>query len=625
MIKFINSALGSGRRYKHASSNASNGGASERGRSTYPADPFDPDCLDDAGKTGEPAPAIARGVIAPAALFSAPAAQANASGTAAAAKAPAKAAAETRPAKKAKAASTKHPVTVVLGTRVRVQCDDRKNYEGTVDSWDAEAGEWKIVLDDGGAPPTHPAPLASPCLLPALHAHCTWRGVVRRGMVRRVVMARDVRSSAGDEVSSPIDADTWDVEVITRESTPESRRIGPAPSAGSTSSVLARAGKKARPREDSSGAESDTSHEDLPLQPARKRGQNGPKNKQQALREYVVKQPAFQTLTQHIPKEKAEELLAIGLRFQGQGLEIFFVDGPFLDFCETIALFNGSPKPIVKRSKLKMLKTWTNHKNEHYEYLGGPRPQVVTVRDAGNIVLTPKGKHNLLMHIDTEEEGLEHSLENMCRNLSSDVMTKLFEFSRSLPSQVETVNKCMDLRKATHEKSKQQMREQIKILEERQGCSSGQARRSLQGDAQFLYRGLFPEKKDRDGKTIYRKDKTPVTFTAAEMVMIANPQIKSKQQVYSRSIVAFANEPIIHATLLQRTAVTARMNRGEDHRTAHKAVGMSKGINLALLFGIPEDDHEQLADLSFNKTTGIELFGREQQLLQIEAGADAGP
>jgi hypothetical protein len=389
--------------------------------------------------------------------------------------------------------------------------------------------------------------------------------------------------------------------------------------------VLARAGKKARPREDSSGAESDTSHEDLPLQPARKRAKNGPKNKQQALREYVVKQPAFQTLTQHIPKEKAEELLAIGLQLQGQGLEIFFNDGPFLDFCETIALFNGSSKKIVKRSKLKMLKTWTNRNNEHYEYRGGLRPEIVTVRDVGNIVLTAKGKHNLLMHIDTEEEGLAHSLENMCRNLSSDVMTKLFEFSRSLPSQVETVNKYLDLTKTTHEKSKQQMREQMKILEERQGCSSGQARRSLQGDAQFLYRGLFPEKKDCDGKTIYRKDKTPVTFTAAEMVMKANPQIKSKQQVYSRSIMAFANEPIIHATLLQRTAVTARMNRGEDHRAAHKAVGESKGINLALLFGIPEDDHVQLADLSFNKTTGIELFGREQQLLQIEAGADAGP
>jgi hypothetical protein len=177
MIKFINSALSSGRRYKHASSNASNGGASARGRSTYPADPFDPDCLDDAGKTGEPAPTMARGVITPAALFSAPAAQANASGTAAAAKAPAKAAAETAPAKKAKAASTKHPVTVVLGTRVRVRCDDRKHYEGTVNSWDAAAGEWKIVLDDGGAPLSP----ARACFRLARSLHVARRGAARHG------------------------------------------------------------------------------------------------------------------------------------------------------------------------------------------------------------------------------------------------------------------------------------------------------------------------------------------------------------------------------------------------------------------------------------------------------------
>jgi hypothetical protein len=171
------SVLGSGRRYKHASSSASNGGSSARGRSTYPADPFDPDCLDDAGKTGEPAPTMARGVIAPAALFSAPAAQANASGTAAAAKAPAKAAAETAPAKKAKAASTKHPVTVVLGTRVRVRCDDRKHYEGTVNSWDAAAGEWKIVLDDGGAPLSP----ARACFRLARSLHVARRGAARHG------------------------------------------------------------------------------------------------------------------------------------------------------------------------------------------------------------------------------------------------------------------------------------------------------------------------------------------------------------------------------------------------------------------------------------------------------------
>ena len=81
---------------------------------------------------------------------------------AASAKAPAKAAAETVPAKKVKAASAKHPV-VSVGTRVRVQCADGEHYEGNVDSWDASAGEWKIVLDDGGPHPSL-AP-ASPRLL----------------------------------------------------------------------------------------------------------------------------------------------------------------------------------------------------------------------------------------------------------------------------------------------------------------------------------------------------------------------------------------------------------------------------------------------------------------------------
>jgi hypothetical protein len=41
-----------------------------------------------------------------------------------------------------------------------------------------------------------------------------------------------------------------------------------------------------------------------------------------------------------------------------------------------------------------------------------------------------------------------------------------------------------------------------------------------------------------------------------------------------------------------------------------------------LLFGVP-DDVKQLADLSSNKA--IELFDCQQKMLQIEAGADAGP
>ncbi len=45
-------------RYRIASSHA----ASARRSSTYSADPFDPDWLDDAGKTGEPVPATARSI-----------------------------------------------------------------------------------------------------------------------------------------------------------------------------------------------------------------------------------------------------------------------------------------------------------------------------------------------------------------------------------------------------------------------------------------------------------------------------------------------------------------------------------------------------------------------------------
>jgi hypothetical protein len=94
-----------------------------------------------------------------------------------------------------------------------------------------------------------------------------------------------------------------------------------------------------------------------------------------------------------------------------------------------------------------------------------------------------------------------------------------------------------------------------------------QALRSLQSDARLLYRGLFPEKKNPDGTTVRRKDGiTPVTYTAAEMVLMASPQMESKKQVYSRSITVFANEPCLDATRLQRTAVTAGMKQGMDHR-----------------------------------------------------------
>ena len=50
----------------------------------------------------------------------------------------------------------------------------------------------------------------------------------------------------------------------------------------------------------------------------------------------------------------------------------------------------------------------------------------------------------------------------------------------------------------------------------------------------------------------------------------------------------------------------------------------SKGINLMALFGLDKEKDEEkrlqkLAELSFNRDEGIKHFGRQQQLLQIEA------
>jgi hypothetical protein len=53
-----------------------------------------------------------------------------------------------------------------------------------------------------------------------------------------------------------------------------------------------------------------------------------------------------------------------------------------------------------------------------------------------------------------------------------------------------------------------------------------------------------------------------------------------------------------------------------DHRDAHKAVAESKDINLALFFGILEDDVKQLADVYFNKTKGVEHFDCQPMLVQ---------
>jgi hypothetical protein len=296
------------------------------------------------------------------------------------------------------------------------------------------------------------------------------------------------------------------------------------------------------------------------------------------------------------------------------------------EFCETIAKTNKAPLPLVKKSKLKRLKTWNNRDNVYYHYSGDVAPEHLRVGDMCDIKLTVKGKHSLLMYIDTENDGLPHTLENMCVDKASDVITKLFEFSRSLPSQVQTVIKCLGKRKETHEQSKQQMREQIKIMQDKNSSiTKVKALNSLRGDAQILYQGLFPEKKNPDGTTMTKKkDGTPIKHSAVEMVMRANPEIEKKQRVYSRSIVHYANEPILKAQELQRSAVTYLMRQGKDHVQAHKEVAESNGINLMALFGLDKEKDEEkrlqkLAELSFNRDEGIKHFGRQQQLLQIEA------
>eukprot|EP00802_Teleaulax_amphioxeia_P007857 Tamp_07865.p1 GENE.Tamp_07865~~Tamp_07865.p1 ORF type:complete len:519 (-),score=143.83 Tamp_07865:117-1673(-) len=351
----------------------------------------------------------------------------------------------------------------------------------------------------------------------------------------------------------------------------------------------------------------------------------GPRLKQ--IREHIKNDSGYQTLSQYVGPENLGKILDLGLRFEGRGLDHLFVDGPFSDFCETIAKTNKAPLPLVKKSKLKRLKTWDNRDNVYYHYSGpgDVAPENLRVGDMCDIKLTVKGKHSLLMYIDTENDGLPHTLENMCVDEASDVITKLFEFSRSLPSRVQTVIKETLVRKETHEKSKQQMREQIKIMQDKNSSiTEKQALNRLRGDAQILYQGLLPPKKNPDGTTMTKKDGTPKKHTATEMVMMANPKIEKKQQVHSRTIVNYANEPILDAQKLQRSAVTYLMRQGKDHVQAHKEVAESNGINLMALFGLDKEKDEEkrlqkLAELSFNRDEGIKHFGRQQQQLQIEA------
>ena len=365
-----------------------------------------------------------------------------------------------------------------------------------------------------------------------------------------------------------------------------------------------------------------------------KRARRGPKaDAEQAVGAFIARQPDYQRLTPHIHQQMLDMIVKFGLQFQGRALESFlFADGPMLDFCRNIARFNGTNLAPVKRSKLKMLKTLANECDEYFFCDACCDPSDLSVRDIGNITLTKRGKHNLLMHIDTDEEGMSHKLESLCRDQTSDVLSKLFEFSRKLPEQVKIANLCMDKKKLAHEKSKEQMREQRKVMVERGQCTDEKkAQNMLRGATQFLNRGLFPEIKTSDGAVAKHKDGTPKTRPAIEMAVLANPG-KSKQQIYNRGVTSYANEPVHHAMELQRSAVTFRMkSMGMSYLEAHKVVGQSQGIKLAALFGLDEDDPnfvQTLAEICFNQAKGIECFGdqmQQQQEVEEQSAVQAFP
>lgn len=344
-----------------------------------------------------------------------------------------------------------------------------------------------------------------------------------------------------------------------------------------------------------------------------------------ALRGYVVKQREYQVLSESLSeacesnskegfaKAVLSMIVEVGLKLDGRGLQILFEEGKMSDFCHTIAQLNRSHPTTVKRSKMKMVRKWKKQAN-HSEYF---RCETGKPLRECNIMLTVKGKHNLLMHIDTDEasDDLSHKIETICRNEASDVLTKLLNFSRALQSQVQTAQECLVTKKQVREEATEQFRQQKKIMCERDGTTDKKAENQLRGATVFLYAGLFPQKTAPDGTLMFRKDgKTPVTYTAGEMAQEATG--KSKSQIYKKGLTEMANEPVNHALLLQRSAMTWRMSAfGQDYLTAAKEVGASGGIDLMALCGLDKhnpDSRRQLALLSFDPVTGIDHFGKQQ-------------
>jgi len=180
---------------------------------------------------------------------------------------------------------------------------------------------------------------------------------------------------------------------------------------------------------------------------------------------------------------------------------------------------------------------------------------------------------------------------------------------RHLPKHVETAKHNFDNIRDRHADIKEEQRQQRHLIMSSQGKSEAQASQMLRGATRFLFRGLFPEKKLPDGSPSGK------THTGVEMVMKANPGMTQKQ-IFRKSVTSYATESMMHAMSLQRSAVTSRMSKQkEDYLTAHQKVGASGGINMMRLFGLDDDDPEdvtELAKLSFNKVAGIEHFGQQR-------------
>jgi len=334
-----------------------------------------------------------------------------------------------------------------------------------------------------------------------------------------------------------------------------------------------------------------------------------------SLRQYVEKQPEYQTLiTAGVANDVLKMIMEVGMKMEGQGLEVLFEEGSMNEFCHAIAAINRSLPKEVKKSKMKMVKKWKEQGNAQRYFTLDEGAKLA----ASNIRLTVNGKKNLLMHIDADAEGLSHDIEAKFRDETADVINKVRHFSRGLRSHVQMANECRVANKQVHEESKKQFRQQTKLLCEKEGLTEKEAMNKLRGLQQFLNRGLFPEKKTPAGERVVRKDGTVVTHTAIEMAQAATG--KTKVALYKRGLSEIANEPVHHAQHLQRSAMTYRMSaRGEDAVTAAKAVGVSGGIDMMKLLGMDESDPEsvqKLAAVCYDKVTGIEHFGKQKQQQQ---------